>query len=131
MSGTAAETDAGMAVQTGRLGRMAVVRLRPNLDLVTAVEDAAREAGFDHALIRSAVGSLVDASLSFGDRTVDHTGPGIEILSLSGEVGPDGARLRGTISKPDQSVHGGEIVRGGNPICITMEIVLQEWLPGA
>ena len=114
-------------VATGSLGRVAIIRLRPNVDLVTGVEEACVEAGFTHGIIRSAVGSLVDAQLQFGENTVDHQGPGIEILSLTGEVTAEGAELRGTISKPDQSVHGGLFVKGGNPICITLELVLQEW----
>lgn len=81
------------------------------------------------AVVRTAVGSLVDAHLAYGEREEMHEGPGIEILSLAGETGTDGADLRGTISKPDKSVHGGRFVRGGNPICITLELVLQEWLP--
>jgi hypothetical protein len=33
------------------------------------------------------------------------------------------------VSDSDAAVYGGEFVRGGNPICITLEIALQEWLP--
>lgn len=113
----------------GTLGRMAVIRLRPNLDLVTGVEDAAVQAGFRNAIVRSAVGSLVDAGLAYGERNVRHEGPGIEILSLNGEISEGHADLRGTISKPDQTVHGGKFLKGENPICITLELVLQEWLP--
>lgn len=116
-------------LQAGRLGRVAVVRLRPNLDMVSAVEDAAKQAGFSHAVVRSAVGSLIDACLEAGGRQSTHEGPGVEILSLTGEVGPDGATLRGTISTPAQTVHGGKFVRGENAICITLELVLQEWIP--
>lgn len=121
---------ADIEMQAGRLGRVAVVRLRPNLDLVGAVEDAARQAGFSHAMVRSAVGSLVDACLEAGGRQTVYEGPGVEILSLTGEVGRDGAVLRGTVSTPAQTVHGGAFVRGENAICITLELVLQEWLPG-
>lgn len=121
--------DTDIDIQSGQLGRIAVIRLRPNLDMVTAVEDATRQAGFTRAIIRSAVGSLVDAGLTYGGKTDLHTGPGIEILSLSGEISPEhGAVLRGTISKPDQSVHGGVFLKGENPICITLELVLQEWI---
>lgn len=81
------------------------------------------------AVVRTAVGSLVDEHLAYGEREEMHEGPGTEILSLAGETGTDGADLRGAISKPDKSVHGGRFVRGGNPICITLELVLQEWLP--
>jgi predicted DNA-binding protein with PD1-like motif len=122
--------------EEGRLGRIAVVRLRPNEDLVTAVEAACREHRLAHALVRSAVGSLVDAVLEAGDRTLEVAGPGIEILTLGGEVRPDAeglphADLRGTIADGKAQVYGGRFRRGENPICITLELVLQEWLPAA
>jgi len=120
--------------EEGRLGRIAVVRLRPNEDLVTAVEAACREHGLAHAVVRSAVGSLVDALLEAGETATPVPGPGIEILTLAGEVRPgaDGsphADLRGTIADGRARVYGGRFRRGENPICITLELVLQEWLP--
>ncbi len=120
--------------EEGKLGRIAVVRLRPNEDLVTAVETACREHGLRHAVVRSAVGSLVDAVLEAGERVIQVPGPGIEVLTLAGEVRPaaDGtprAELRGTIADGKAQVYGGRFRRGANPICITLELVLQEWLP--
>ena len=120
--------------EEGRLGRIAVLRIRPNEDLVTAVEVAAREHGLKNAVVRSAVGSLVDASLEAGDKTIAVPGPGIEILTLSGELrsNADGglhAELSGTIADGKAQVYGGRFRRGENPICITLELVLQEWLP--
>lgn len=120
--------------EDGRLGRIAVIRLRPNEDLVTAVEAACREHGLACAIVRSAVGSLVDAVLETGDHLLEVPGPGIEILTLAGEVRSDRdgvpqADLRGTIADGQARVHGGRFRRGANPICITLELVLQEWLP--
>lgn len=120
--------------EAGNLGRIAVVRIRPNEDLVTAVETAAKEYGLQQAIVRSAVGSLVDAVLEAGEKTVEVPGPGIEILTLGGELrtGPDGepqANLSGTIADGKAQVYGGRFRRGANPICITLELVLQEWLP--
>ena len=127
---------AGTTFEAGSLGRIAVVRIRPNEDLVTAVEAACREHRLAHAIVRSAVGSLVDAVLEGGDRTLEIAGPGIEILTLSGEVrsdraGAPEADLRGTIADGKARVYGGRFQRGANPICITVELVLQEWLPAA
>lgn len=126
--------SAAATFEAGRLGRIAVLRLRPNEDLVTAVETACREHGLAHAVVRSAVGSLVDAVLEAGDRSLEIAGPGIEILTLAGEVRPDAAGhpradLRGTIADGKARVYGGRFRRGANPICITLELVLQEWLP--
>jgi len=122
--------------EAGSLGRIAVVRIRPNEDLVTAVEAVCREHRLAHAIVRSAVGSLVDAVLEVGDRTLEVAGPGIEILTLAGEVRSDKlgvpeADLRGTIADGKAQVYGGRFRRGANPICITLELVLQEWLPAA
>ncbi|MCK6449730.1 MAG: DNA-binding protein [Alphaproteobacteria bacterium] len=125
-------------VERGRYGRMILARVRPNIDLVAGVERVCASHGITYAVVRSAVGSLVDAALGYGEgdslTLITVEGPGIEILTLNGEVRPDEtgkpvATLRGTISDSDASVYGGEFVRGGNPICITLEIALQEWLP--
>lgn len=118
----------------GSLGRIAVVRIRPNEDLVEAVEAACREHRLYHAVVRSAVGSLVDAALEAGGHRLEIAGPGIEILTLSGEVrserpGEPRADLRGTIADGQARVYGGRFARGANPVCITIEMVLQEWLP--
>ena len=126
-------TDAA-EFEEGRLGRIAVVRIRPNEDLVIAVEAAARDHGLRNAVVRSAVGSLVDAALQAGDKTIAVPGPGIEILTLSGELRSDAkgglrAELSGTIADGKAQVYGGRFRRGENPICITLELVLQEWLP--
>lgn len=127
-----------VAIEEGAFGRCAVIRLRPNEDLVEGVELACAENGIQRAVVRSAVGSLVDAVLVFGSgttqKTVSAEGPGVEILTLSGEISPgaDGrpsADLRGTISTPEARVLGGRFLPGRNSICITLELVLQEWLP--
>lgn len=124
-------------IEKGTFGRSAVIRLRPNEDLVEGIEQACFENGISCAVVRSAVGSLVDAVLQHGvgedARTLVEQGPGVEILTLSGELvpGKDGrpkADLRGTISTPDARVLGGRFLRGRNSICITLELVLQEWL---
>lgn len=125
-------------IEKGTFGRSAVIRLRPNEDLVEGVEHACFENGIRAAVVRSAVGSLVDAVLQHGAgenvKTLVERGPGVEILTLSGELvqGEDGrpkADLRGTVSTPDARVLGGRFLPGRNSICITLELVLQEWLP--
>ncbi len=122
-------------VEVGRLGRIAVVRIKPNEDLCRAVAAAAEVEGFRHAQVRGAVGSLLDAAIGYGaGRRLDVPGPGVEILTLSGEVRPNekgepAARLSGTISDSDAKVYGGVFLPDANPICITLELVLQEWIP--
>ena len=113
---------------------------KPDQDLVEGIEAAAMEAGIAYGVVRAAVGSLVDAALGYGEAEdasiVTVEGPGIEILTLAGELRPDEngqarALLQGTISDADAKVYGGTFLRGANPICITLELVLQEWVPEA
>lgn len=127
----------GAEIEAGRLGRIAVVRIKPNEDLCRAVAAAAEAEGFSRALVRGAVGSLLDAALGYGaGKRLDVEGPGVEILTLAGEVRPDAAgkaeaRLTGTISDSKAQVYGGRFLPDANPICITLELVLQEWIPEA
>lgn len=124
--------------EEGESGRLFAIRLKPNQDMIEGIENVCAELGVSSALVRSAVGSLVDAALGYGEAesagvtTVE--GPGIEILSLTGEIRPDEegrprAYLQGTISDSDAKVYGGIFLRGANPICITLELILQEWTP--
>jgi hypothetical protein len=85
--------------------------------------------------VRGALGSLVDACLYARDggyRCL--SGPAVEIVSLAGEVRaqPDGslvASLSGVVADPQGRIHGGPFVPGANPICMTFEVTLEEWLP--
>ena len=124
-------------LQKGRYGRMALVRLRPNQDLVEGLEAACREHGITHGLVRSALGSLTDASFAVGESDEFEAafvpGPGLEIVSMTGDILPDEAgvprvTLAGSVGVTDGSVRGGRFRRGANPICITAELVIQEWL---
>ena len=132
------DTLAEAEFEEGRFGRLAIVRLKPNQDLIEGIETAAAEAGIVYGVVRAAVGSLVDAALGYGEgdgaSIVTVEGPGIEILTLAGELRPDEegqprALLQGTVSDSDAKVYGGTFLRGANPICITLELVLQEWIP--
>ncbi|MCG8357727.1 MAG: DNA-binding protein [Kiloniellales bacterium] len=128
-------------VEKGTYGRMAVIRLKPNQDLVEALEAACRDHGIRHGLIRAAVGSVTDASFDLGadeDQARPARsfveGPGLEIVSLAGDIHPDSegrprVELTGSVADQDGQVRGGRFRRGENPICITMELVVQEWIP--
>lgn len=125
-------------VTEGRYGRTAVLRLKPNVDLIHGLERACKENGVSQAVVRSALGSLTDASFDLGDsgRTAFVEGPGLEIVTLTGEIRPgeEGAvvaDLAGSVVDRDGRLAGGRFRRGENPICITLELVLQEWTPEA
>ena len=123
-------------VEGGSMGRVAYARIAPNEDLVHGVEKLCLVEGFRNAFVRGALGSLVDACLGTADgRYLAVKGPAVEIVSLAGEVrtSDDGAvraSLSGVVADPEGNVYGGPFVAGANPICMTFEVTLEEWLPG-
>ena len=126
----------GSVVEKGRMGRVAYARIAPNEDLVRGIEKLCLAEGFENAFVRGALGSLVDACVLANDGTEIHVaGPAVEIVSLAGEVrSKDGsveASLSGVVADPSGIIHGGPFVSGGNPICMTFEVTLEEWLPEA
>ena len=122
-----------VSVRSGQPGRLCLIRLRPNQDLSEGIEAACAENGMTQAVVRSAIGSLNDASFDAGGKRVLVEGPGLEILTLTGEVSPNAegmprANLSGTVCDSEGAVRGGSFRRGENIICITLELVLQEWI---
>lgn len=122
-------------VESGSMGRVAYARIAPNEDLVLGVEKLCLAEGFRNAFVRGALGSLVDACL--GTRSsefVQIRGPAVEIVSIAGEVRaqPDGslrAALTGVVADTEGAVYGGPFIAGANPVCMTFEVTLEEWLP--
>ena len=122
-------------VETGAMGRVAYARVAPNEDLVLSIEKLCIAEGFRHAFVRGALGSLVDACFvapDGGTRLV--RGPAVEVVSLAGEVrtqadGSLRAAITGIVADTDGHVHGGPFVAGANPVCVTFEVTLEEWLP--
>ena len=110
-----------------RLGRVATVRIGPNEDLVAGLEAAAEQLGFTQALVRSGLGSLIDVAFQDGARL---EGPGFEIACMFGELGPQAAGVSGVVGDPAGKVSAGRFLRGANPVCVTIEAVLEELLPG-
>jgi predicted DNA-binding protein with PD1-like motif len=122
-------------VEAGAMGRVAYARVAPNEDVVLSIEKLCAAEGFRHAFVRGALGSLVDACFvapDGGTRLV--RGPAVEIVSLAGEVrterdGSLRAAITGIVADPCGQVHGGPFVAGANPVCVTFEVTLEEWLP--
>ncbi|EAP78068.1 DNA-binding protein [Roseovarius nubinhibens] len=123
-------------VEHGAMGRVAYARIAPNEDLVQGIEKTCLAEGIRNAFVRGALGSLVDATLvtkSDGTRVLVN-GPAVEVVSIAGEVraGPDNtiaAALSGVVADTDGQVFGGFFVPGGNTVCMTFEVTLEEWLP--
>ncbi|ACL58013.1 PPC domain-containing DNA-binding protein [Methylobacterium nodulans] len=124
-----------IVVEKGSMGRVAYARIGPNEDLVLGVEKMCLAEGFRNAFVRGALGSLVDACLgTLSGEYIEIKGPAVEIVSLAGEVrstsdGSLRAALTGVVADTDGNVYGGPFVAGANPICMTFEVTLEEWLP--
>lgn len=122
-------------VEAGRMGRVAYARIAPNEDLLHGVEKLCLAQGFKNAFVRGALGSLLDACLLRSDGLCQHIpGPAVEIVSLAGEVrtladGSIRSELSGVVADPEGRVYGGPFVAGLNPICMTFEVTVEEWLP--
>lgn len=116
----------------GGLVPTVVSRILPNEDITDAVARVCAEAGYESAVVRAGLGSLIGAT--FIDRATGHhrlvDGPGTEVVSLSGHAvrnqsGYD-VTLTCTLVDRHGTVHAGELVAGENPVAITFELVLQK-----
>ncbi|WP_036025387.1 PPC domain-containing DNA-binding protein [Paraburkholderia dilworthii] len=124
-------------VESGHYGRLLVARIMPNDDLVQALQTLCQKNQIRRAVIRSVVGSLIEANLAYGpanaERVITVTGPGVEILSVSGEIcefenGYWRAALSGVVADTRGQVFAGKIMEGRNRSFITIEASIQEWL---
>ncbi|WP_127091195.1 PPC domain-containing DNA-binding protein [Aquabacter cavernae] len=116
-------------IETGRTGRLLYGRVRPNEDLVGAIEALCRDHAITAALVRGSLGSLTEARLDTrGGRQILVSGAAVETLTLSGEVRDGQAALFGTVSDAEGRVFGGRFAAGGNPVCVTFEVAIEEWI---
>jgi predicted DNA-binding protein with PD1-like motif len=98
-----------------------IARVRPNQDIVTAVETIARLHHMPNANIRGSLGSLI------GTRFVDGTSvpdDATEVLVRGGLVTNEIATIDLLVVDALGNVHEGELTRGENPVCITFDLVL-------
>ncbi|RAR48836.1 putative DNA-binding protein with PD1-like motif [Paraburkholderia unamae] len=124
-----------ITVESGHYGRLVVARLKPGEDLVDALVQLCESHGIRRAVVRSAVGSLLEARLAHGSaeaaQSVNVPGPGVEILNAFGEVSlDDGARtsISGMVADTQGRMYAGYFVPGANRSFITIEVTLQEWI---
>jgi predicted DNA-binding protein with PD1-like motif len=123
-------------LESGHYGRVVVARIKPNEDLVGALEALCTTYGMQRAVVRGVLGSLVDGRLSYraadGVRERIIKGPGVEILNVFGEVTAAASnsptQLNAALSGTDGAVYAGRLVRGANLAFITIEATLQEWI---
>jgi len=106
--------------------RAFALRLRPNQDVATALEGFCRDRGIARATIHGGVGSTIGARFTDG-RTVEPFAT--ELAISSGIIAPGASALEAKldIALVDHTggLAEGRLVRGDNPVLMTMELVLE------
>lgn len=107
--------------------RAFALRLRPNQDFAGALELFCRQQGIVRARVHGGVGSIIGSRFTDGRRTEPFA---TELAVRSGGIapGPDGqprADLDIALVDHEGGIAEGRLVRGDNPVLMTMEIVLE------
>jgi predicted DNA-binding protein with PD1-like motif len=106
--------------------RALALRLRPNQDVATALEGFCREHGISRATIHGGVGSTIGARFSDGRIVAPFA---TELAITSGIIAPGAGGLEAEldIALVDHTggLAEGRLVRGDNPVLMTMELVLE------
>jgi predicted DNA-binding protein with PD1-like motif len=108
-------------------GRAYALRLRPNQDFAGALEAFCRERGIGKAKLHGGVGSIIGARLTDG-RSVEPFATEMAVRSGAIVVGADGtpeATLDVALVDYTGGLAVGRLVRGDNPVLMTMELVLE------
>jgi predicted DNA-binding protein with PD1-like motif len=102
--------------------RAFAMRLRPNQDFAGCLEAFCRERGITHARIHGGVGSTIGARFTDGKVI----GPfATELAITSGLVASDEATLDVALIDYTGGIGEGRLIRGDNPVLMTMELVLE------
>ena len=99
-----------------------LARVKPNEDILSAVETICRENHVTEATVRGSLGSLIGARFSDGDRVDDHA---TEVLVRQGWVRNGKAALELLVVDMKGDVYEGWLERGENPVCITFDLLLE------
>ena len=102
------------------------VRLRPNVDVCSALEQICTEQGFGRAVVRGGVGSVIGTVFDDGTRVLPLA---TEMMIREGRIEPDEtgalrAMLDVALVDQTEAVSEGRLRRGDNPVLITFELVL-------
>jgi predicted DNA-binding protein with PD1-like motif len=98
-----------------------LARVRPNEDIITAVERIADTHGIANGTIRGSLGSLIGTHFTDGTIVPDSA---TEVLVRSGRVTNGKAAIDLLAVDSRGHVHEGWLERGENPVCITFDLVL-------
>jgi predicted DNA-binding protein with PD1-like motif len=89
------------------------LRLHPGNDLRGALEATTRDQGLPAAFVLAGIGSLAGAQLRLaGAAQATALAGDLEILTLAGSLGPDGAHLHMTVADASGRVSGGHVAPG-------------------
>jgi predicted DNA-binding protein with PD1-like motif len=121
--GPVAQTSAGSTADRATVA----LRLRPNQDLSQALEVFCRDRGIAAARVHGGVGSIIGARYQGGGRVEAFA---TEMAILSGRIAPrEGgepqAELDVALVDHTGAVSEGRLVRGENPVLMTLEVVLE------
>jgi predicted DNA-binding protein with PD1-like motif len=104
-------------------GRALVVRVKPNQDIIVALETIGHTHNMRNAIVRGSLGSLIGARFSDGAGVDDHA---TEVLVREGHIREGKAALDLLVVDMQGQVHEGWLQRGENPVCITFDLVLDD-----
>ena len=118
-------SEGGMGAKSTR--RAFALRLRPNQDFAGALETFCRQHGIFRARIHGGVGSTIGARFTDGRRVVPFA---TELAIRSGGVAPGAngtleAELDVALVDYLGGIAEGRLMRGDNPVLMTMELVLE------
>ncbi|MGC2777704.1 MAG: DUF296 domain-containing protein [Bradyrhizobium sp.] len=106
--------------------RAFALRLRPNQDFAGCLEEFCRAQGISRARIHGGVGSTIGARFESGDVVEPFA---TELTITSGVIAPGADGLEATLDIALVDYTGalarGRLVRGDNPVLMTMELVLE------
>jgi predicted DNA-binding protein with PD1-like motif len=112
-------------------GGVWTVRLKPFEDVTNSLCAFGIENGLRRIAVLGCVGSLMHATLRGASGQVRYTeGPGVEIVAASGWLDveqPASSALTLTVADRQGALHAGRPAPGGNPVCVTVELIVQEW----
>src|ERR1700681_1147910 len=117
----------GAATGAATPRRAYALRLRPNQDFAGALEAFCREQGIGHAKLHGGVGSIIGARFADG-RIVEPFATELAVSSgviASGVSGALEAELDIALVDYEGGIAEGRLLRGDNPVLMTMELVLE------
>jgi hypothetical protein len=109
---------AGFHASGGSTGAGVVTRVKPNQDILAAVESI----GIRDGVIRGSLGSLIGAAFADGRQVADHA---TEVLVREGLIRDGVAALDLLVVDMKGEVHEGWLRRGQNPVCITFDLFVE------